>query len=60
MYQPLRKFPPVSKDDDDGIFKTLNKYFSTPHIEIESISNFCQKKKKNHKTPLQNEYNLSH
>ena len=46
MYQPLWKFPPVSKDDDDGIFKTLNKYFSTPHIEIESISNFCQKKKK--------------
>ena len=59
MCQPLWKFPLVGKNDDDGIFKTLNKFHNTPHIEIESTYNFSLKKKK-HKTPLQNEYNLSH
>ena len=61
--QPLWKFLLVGKDDDDGIFKTLNKFRNTPHIEIESTYNFSQKKKtkkKPHKTPLQNEYNLSY
>ena len=51
MCQPLWKFPLVSEEDDDGIFKTLNKFLSTPHTETESTSNFSPKKKKQPQPP---------
>ena len=53
MCQPLWKFPLVGKNDDEGIFKTLNKFHNTPHIEIESTYNFYLKKKKTQNPPAE-------